>query len=380
MTIKIVCRSSKSRKNGLSPLELSITDKGDRTVMALDRQCKASLFNADTQKVRGDKALNEYIKIILDKCNDIQNEMIKRNINVTVDAFVDYYKNGFPDTNVTLLKYFDSHNKQYANKVSANSVSETSLYKYVQVKNRIASYLDSIGMNDINMADITPSWIEGFQTYCLKTLKNNTANKQLKMLKKIIVGAYNDGIISSNPFKLTLREEKLEYHPLSLTDINKLINKDFDNDRLSKVRDLFVFQCYTGLSYADMATLTKDNIVDGVIIKNRKKTDIKSVIPLLDVAVEILERYDYHLPILTNQKYNAYLAEIKTVCGIKQKLHTHLGRHTYATILINNGIELPVIAKILGHSTTKTTERIYAQMLDTTVVDNADKIRQAFSI
>lgn len=380
MNISIVCRASKARKDGLSPLELSVTHNGERVVFALDRKCKATLFNPTTEKIRGDKELNEYITTIKQKANGVHLEMVKRNLNITVASFVKCFKDGFEDTTVTLLKYFDKHNTEYSKKVDSGTVGDTSLYKYKQVRERVASYLDTIGKKDIQMADITPSFIEGFQNYCLQTLKTNTTNKQLKMLKKVIVSAFDDGLIKANPFKLVLREEKLQYHPLSLVEIARIRDKKIENERLNNVRDLFLFQCFTGLAYADMASFTKDDIVDGMIIKRRKKTDIQSVIPLLPEAKRILEKYNYNLPTLSNQKYNAYLGEIKDICDIKQKLHSHLSRHTYATILINQGIALPVISKILGHSSTKVTEKIYAELLDTTVRDNVDKIAKAFAI
>lgn len=380
MTISIVCRTSKARKDGLSPLELSVTHNNERTVFSLDRKCKASLFNPSTEKVRGDKELNEYISVVKTKANGVHLEMVKRGYPLTVASFVNYYKNGFEDTTVTLLKYFDKHNTEYSKKVESGNVSDTSLYKYKQVRERVASYLDTIGKKDIPMTDITPSFIEGFQNYCLQTLKTNTTNKQLKMLKKVIVSAFDDGVIKSNPFKLVLREEKLQYHPLSLVEIARIRDKKLENERLNNVRDLFLFQCFTGLAYADMASFTKDDIVDGMIIKRRKKTDIQSVIPLLPEAKRILEKYNYNLPTLSNQKYNAYLDEIKDLCDLKQKITSHLSRHTYATILINQGIALPVISKILGHSSTKVTEKIYAELLDTTVKDNVDKIAKAFAI
>ena len=380
MTISIVCRTSKARKDGLSPLELSVTHNNERTVFSLDRKCKASLFNPLTEKVRGDKELNEYIGVVKTKANGVHLEMVKRGYPLTVASFVNYYKNGFEETTVTLLKYFDKHNTEYSKKVESGNVSDTSLYKYKQVRQRIAAYLQSIGKNDIPMKDITPTFVEGFQNYCLSTLKNNTTNKQLKMFKKVIVQAFDDGVIMSNPFKLVLREEKLDYHPLTLAELNRIKDKKIDIERLDKVRDLFVLQCYSGLAYADMSTLTKEDIDGDMIIKRRKKTDIMSVIPILPEARRILEKYNYELPTLSNQKYNAYLAEIKDICGISKKLHTHLGRHTFATILINKGIQLPIISKILGHSSTKVTEKIYAELLDTTVRDNADKIANAFSI
>lgn len=147
---------------------------------------------------------------------------------------------------------------------------------------------------------------------------------------------------------------------------------------MNNVRWLFLFQCYTGLAYTDLATLTKEDIKDGMIIKRRKKTKVQSIIPILEVTKQILEMYDYKLPILSNQKYNAYLKEIADICGINKELHTHLARHTMATICLNNGIDINVIAKILGHSSTRITLSTYAQLLNSTVANEGNKLNNIF--
>ena len=129
-----------------------------------------------------------------------------------------------------------------------------------------------------------------------------------------------------------------------------------------------------------MATLRKDDIIGNTIYKKRQKTDVKSVIPLLPVSKAILEKYGYNLPVISNQKYNVLLKALGELCGIKVKLHSHLARHTAATVMINNGIELPIIAKILGHSSTKITEKVYASVREKTIIDSADRIAEAFKV
>ena len=152
------------------------------------------------------------------------------------------------------------------------------------------------------------------------------------------------------------------------------MEKDIDNDRIDAIRDLFIFQCYTGLSYIDMSTFGKEDIFNGVIIKNRKKTDVKSVIPILPPVQNILEKYDYQLPIISNQKYNSYLKVLGDVCGTSMILHSHLARHTYATLLLNKGVDMKTVSRTMGHSNSKITEKIYAEMRNQTVVDNILKV------
>ena len=369
MRLNFVCRASKARKNGLSPIELSITIDGERTIITLDRYVKATQFNPSTQKVRGDKDLNDYLETIRKKCYSIENELVKSG-SMDMDTFISTYKYGIASKEDTLLKAYDKHNELYKGNVLSGKVDNTALYKYKKSRDRIESYLTSVGKTDIRLRDITPSFVEDYQNYCLTNLKPSTTVKEMKMLKKILAFAVRERYIEVSPFQLRLKEEKLEYHPLTQYEIDLIWKKDIDNSRISMVRDLFIFQVYTGLSYIDMATLTTDDIIDDVIIKRRKKTDVKSIIPLLPISKAILERYDYRLPVISNQKYNAYLKVLGDLCGTRQILHSHLARHTYATLLLNNGVDMVTVSKTMGHANSKITEKIYAEMRKDTVVNN----------
>ena len=156
-----------------------------------------------------------------------------------------------------------------------------------------------------------------------------------------------------------------------------LENKSFSTDRLNKVRDCFLFQAYTGLSYSDMAGLTKDDFIacdKGMYLhKARVKTKVNYTVFLLPKAIALLEKYDWKLPVLSNQKYNSYLGEIKDIIGISKPLHSHIARHTAATQFLNNGLSIDVVAKILGHTNTNMTKH-YAKLLDTTVLNEMAKL------
>lgn len=372
MTISFVCRASKARKNGNSPIELSIIIDGIRTIITLDRQVHHSKFNPVTQSVRGDKDLSNYLDVIRRKCFNIETELIKLG-RFDLDTFVHSFKYGIPEKEDTLLKIYDKHNELYRENYLCGKINETAYYKYTKNRERLAEYLKSLGKTDIKVRDITPLFVENFQNYCLKTLKTNTTNKQMKMLKKILAFAVRERYIDVSPFQIVLREEKLEYDVLTKNEINFLYGKNFTDKRIEQIRDMFIFQCYTGLAYADMAELTINDIQDDVIVKRRKKTDIQFVIPLLPVAKEILIKYEYKLPIISNQKYNQYLKILGDYCELGKKLHSHLARHTFACLLLNNGVDMKTISRTLGHSSLQTTERIYAEMSNNTVIDNVRK-------
>lgn len=369
MRLNYLCRASKARKNGLSPIELSIIINGGRTIITLDRYIKASSFNASTQKVRGDKEVNDYLETIKKKCYTIENELIKMD-SLDIDTFVSSFKNGIVGKEDTLLKVYDKHNELYKGSVLSGRVDNTAIYKYRKSRERLATYIKTLGKDDIKLKDITPSFCTGYHNYCMSSLKSSTVAKELKMFKRVLQFAVSERYIDVNPFQIKIKTDKLEYHPLTPQEIEVLWNHKITNERIEKVRDLFIFQCYTGLSYCDMATLTKDDIVDGVIYKNRRKTDVKSIIPLLPVSKTILEKYDYNLPVISNQKYNQYLKALGDLCECRMTLHSHLARHTYATLLLNKGVDMVTVSKTMGHSNSKITESIYAEMRKETVVNN----------
>lgn len=153
------------------------------------------------------------------------------------------------------------------------------------------------------------------------------------------------------------------------------------NERLEKVRDLFLFQCYTALSYCDMELLEPADFQtngEGVLFieKKRKKTGIPFLVVLLPDALEIAKKYEFQLPTISNQKYNAYLKEVATLCGIEKKIHSHIGRHTAATYLLNKGVSMEIVAKVLGHATTAQT-RHYAKLLDSSVFNEFKRLESA---
>ena len=179
------------------------------------------------------------------------------------------------------------------------------------------------------------------------------------------------------PFHLQASFQTKDVMFLTESEINSIRRKKMIG-RLEKVRDLFLFQCFTGLSYSDMANLTKDdfNIHEkGQIYlkKSRQKTGVSYLVVLLDDAKRIAEKYEYSLPVLSNQRYNSYLKEIKDLCNIQKPLHTHIGRHTAATYLLNKGIPIETVAKILGHSDIKQTQH-YAKLLDDSVFREFKKL------
>lgn len=374
MKLKFVVRASKARKDGQSPIELSIIVNGERSIIALDRKCKATLFNPSTQKVRGDKETNEYITSITNKCYMLDTELTKMYGCYSLLQFIEAFKNGIKKQ-VSIVKAFNEVIDDVRSKKENGKLTRSTLSKYVTTLEYLIQYLkEKHNTSDITLSSLTSGHINKFYDFLCTKLCNNSAVQKMKTLKSVLLYCVDEGYMTTSPFKAKLHIDKLEYHPLSIYEVNKIMDKNISNERLSKVRDLFVFQCMTGLAYADMAALTKSDIQDGVIVRRRMKTKVQSIIPILDVTRTILEKYDYKLPVLSNQKYNSYLKELGDICGIEQELHSHLARHTCATILLNQGVALTTVSKVLGHSNSKITESVYAQLQTKTIVAEVNNI------
>lgn len=159
---------------------------------------------------------------------------------------------------------------------------------------------------------------------------------------------------------------------LTNEELSAIQTAKMPTESLERVRDMFVFQCYTGLSYTDMKQFDFNKVIkrnDKYIINDiRQKTGSDFYIVLMPICLAILEKYNYKLPVLTNEQYNLRLKLVAMYAGLHKNLTSHMGRHTYATMCVNAGVPLAVLAKMLGHSRIETTQ-IYAKIVNTTVED-----------
>lgn len=385
MKVRFFCRKTKMTKEGLIPIELSISAKGQRKFIATGRKVKPNAFNAKTQKVKGDPETNEFLMALKARLYSIETELLRNGEDITVDSVLSVFKDGDSKKSITILALFELHYDKIRKKVSKKLLAPTTLSKYLVTKDYLIKYLKSEKkVNDILIKNITPNFIEGFFLFLLKSMANNTAVHKMKQLKAVLNMAVEEGYIDVSPFKLELKNEKVEVEPLTVEEITRIKNKQIDIDRLAKIRDLFVFECYTGLAFTDLKTLEEKNFVTDEngkkwIVKKRHKTNIVSTIPLMPVALEILEKYNYRFPMISNVKYNAYLKEIGDICGINKSLHSHLARHSYATMLLNAGLNMALVAKCLGHANTKITESVYAKVLPATISEKMKEVEKKLS-
>ncbi len=197
-----------------------------------------------------------------------------------------------------------------------------------------------------------------------------------------------------NPFqhyKLKEEHNKAKDH-LTKPELDTLIGKQMPNERLERIRDVFVFCCLTGLAFTDVDHLRKEHLSTDEygtiwIHKPREKTAVMSRIPLLPHPIELLRKYEYDtellikaklLPVPSNQKMNSYLKELSVICNIDKNLTTHCARHTFACLAIEYGMPIDIIAKILGHTNTNMT-RHYAKISESSISREMAKIGQVMA-
>lgn len=232
--------------------------------------------------------------------------------------------------------------------------------------------------------DLTESKVMELDRYLKKNdMKAKSRwNNYHRFLNSFILDAQKEGLLQLNPYDRVKIEKGSDYDGLdkclSPEEFLQVRTATMPDNRLERVRDLFIFHTYTCLSYHDLRAFNVKKIqeVDGrkVYIGHRGKTKIEYTVPILSPALEILDKYKGKLPILSNVKYNAYLKEVVAAADIDKPVTTHWARHTGATLLLNAGVPIEIVSKVCGHSTIKMTERIYAKLLPKTVVAAVNEI------
>ena len=378
-----------------APVYMRVTVNGRRVELSTHRKVKVAKWNHKAGKLSGTKDeirdFNNYLDALRNKIFDIQQQLLRNGTKITSHAIKNSYL-GKGEKQMMLLEIFQNHNEQMEMLIGKEyALSTVKKYEtaYKHAKNFLAY---KFKLNDIPIERVNHSFITNFEFY-LKSVKNcnhNSTLKYIKNFKKIVIIALSNGWIDKDPFiNYKVHVKSVEREFLTKEEIQLMLYKKFHAARLEQVRDIFIFCCYTGLSYSDVKKLTKDNLVKGIdgemwIKTKRVKTNTPSNIPLLPTALMILDNYKDHLevingdvllPVLSNQKSNAYLKEIADLCGINKNLTTHLARHTFATtITLSNGVPIESVSKMLGHKSLRTTQH-YAKILDRKVSDDMTILR-----
>ncbi len=385
------------KKDGLHPIVVCITINGQRASFNSQQDIRSNEWDRLHSRVIGKTPRSNAINLVLDviKADLVEKynyHHILRREPVNAKRLRSLYL-GTDTKPSTLIANFDFFNNTQE-KIIGKGVARSTHNKYTLTRRRLHSFLLSkYRKDDISMDSIDLEFIMNFERYLRDefNMANNSVEKLMRIFRRIVMLAVFNGIITIDPFKhYRIRLERVERHYLTQEELDRIINKKFTVQRIERVKDLFLFCCYTGLSYVDAVGLNKSNLEVGFdsnkwLILRRQKTGIPVRLRLLKVPSLILEKYaseareNLLLPMGTNQRMNGYLKEIADCCRIHKQITFHTARHTFATtITLSNGMPLEAVSKMLGHTKISTTQ-IYARIVDKTINDEIDKLATVFN-
>ncbi|MDC0584714.1 site-specific integrase [Bacteroidales bacterium] len=391
-------KRTKLTRSGDATIFVRITINKERTEFSLKKHVSPKIWDDKKEKAKG-KSPDAV------ETNDFT-EQYKRRILSYIDfMFLDTQPVtariiqeklvGKKETRRTILKVFQEHNDN-ARKLCGIDFAPDTVQRYETSYMHTKDFIRwQYKREDMALEDLNHQFIRNYELY-LKTERkcaHNTAIKYLKNFKKIVRIALANNWMNKDPFATI----KFKLKPVDAVYLNKeeldiVINKEIGMERLRQVRDVFIFCCFTGLAFSDVKSLKRQHITtdrNGItwIHKKRTKTDQMSTIFVIEAAKKLMAKYEYEpeliekgavLPVLSNQKMNAYLKEIGIICGINKPISTHTARHTFATtVALENNMPLEVVSKTLGHSSTKMTQH-YARTTEALIQKNMEKIKDLY--
>lgn len=381
---------------------MRITVNGTRVENNIRKSIDPSLWNQAKESARGKSRkscdLNAYIENARIKLHQIFCELEEQNQPITARLLQEIFfgQDKEPEAVRTLIGTMQEHNDQCRALIGKDYALIT-VRRYESCKRYLAELIrQKYGKDDLPLAEVNGELVRAFEFY-LKTEKEcqqNTVIRYMKCLKKITNLALANEWIAKDPFiGIKFHEKEVIREFLTMDELLSIYHKEFPLERITVVRDVFIFAAFTGLAFIDVQQLSlehivKDNNGNLWIRKPRQKTKNMCNIPLLDIPLEILRKYaDYPaskkkgalLPVPCNQKMNSYLKEIADLCQIKKNLTTHTARHSYATsVCLANGVSIENVAKMLGHSNIKMTQH-YARVLDSSILKDMNNVRDVLS-
>ncbi len=369
--VSFYCRESKKNKDGVAPIEMSLIINGKRCIVQLPRKEAPAAFKRAINSKRGNDT-KDYLETVRKRINEIETSLIREGLALTADILKSYFRNGGYQI-YTIMDLFNDYMSILIKRVGKDLAPKT-YRKYEIARDKFYAI---ISPSEPTTA-ITRAVILDYQATLNRTLDYVTTNGYCQKIKTVVQFGIDNNRIKVNPFcNIHLRKGEKCVQFLTEEEVALIRDFDFHNESLNRVRDLFVFQAASGLSYSDMAKLVPKDFKQTkegqyYIHDKRNKTGVYYTAVILEDGVSILKKYDFKLPVITNHKVNVYLKTIRDLCGIEKPIFSHVARHTYATRCLNRGIRLEVVAKLLGHSTPKITQH-YAKLLDKSILSEVDE-------
>lgn len=395
--ITFFLKSPGKKKVSCRTIYLRVTVDGISKEISTMMRWELERWNQKAERASGGKedarSLNYFLDSIVLSITKLRTELHNNGQFTTAQRIIDHIK-GKDVSRVKVLEEFQNHNDEMRQLVNNKEFAIGTYKRYVTARSHVEEFIKHrYQREDIEFRELDYTFVTEYEFY-LKTVRkcsNNTTLKYIANFKKIVLRAIAKEIIIKDPFKLfKSKKTKVDKKPLSTHELKVLENKIFSTKRLTVIRDIFVFQCYTGLAYIDVKQLSYKDIkmeIDGSmwIMSKRQKTKSTTNIPLLKNAIEIMKKYkddplcrEYNLvlPVKSNQKMNEYLKEIAVLCELDGDLNTHRARRTFAsTVTLKNGVPINVVKEMMGHHSVTQTEQ-YAQTTQEMINGEMLKLKQ----
>lgn len=389
-TIRFVHARRGLSKNGKGMVEMVITNDRKRVFISTGVSCYPHNWKGENKKnifVSGtgaDMELNQILMAMFQKAYKAVAKMMESG-RVDLSAIPKIIKQ--ENVDMTFLDYI-LHRESQKNVVDYTKMSYKSFYNKLSEYGKIKHFTDITekAIRDFDEWLHTYTWTEKdrFGNDVAKKYSQATIGSFHKNLKNFIADAVIDGYLSENVYvtkaiKIDKGKSRIDNF-LTSEEIEKIETTTMPTRSLDEARDLLLLQIYTGLAYIDLMTydFRKYKQVDGemLCIGRRHKTGVEFAFVLLPQAVAILEKYDYCIPKLPNQKYNVKLKLVADACGIDKPITSHDGRRSCGYVLLNAGVPIEVVSRVLGHQSVKMTESAYAKVLNKTLVAAFAKVKK----
>lgn len=389
-------KKSKTQANGTAPIYLKITLDCKPFEIASKRYTLPEKWCPVAKKVNGQsedvRAINAYLKTLEKTVYEAYRQLLDSGRLITAEMLKNKLQ-GQNERELTLIKVFEEHNRKMEALLGKEFAIGTLINFRTSLRHAREFLQWKYKVSDISLKEINHSFITEYEFYLRSAcnISNNSALKNIRNFGKIIRIAMANGWITQDPFAhYTTKMTEVKKEILNDEELAALRDKEFKIERLSQVRDIFLFSCYTGLAYADAKKLDASQVSIGIdgerwIFTNRQKTDTTSNIPLLPMAEAILDKYKDHpqcknqnrlLPVLSNQKMNSYLKEIADLCGVTKPLTFHIARYTFATtVTLANDVPIESVSSMMGHKSIKTTQH-YAKIVNKKVSNDMKALRE----
>lgn len=382
LSILFLIIKSKTNKKGLCPIRCRITYKGMRKVFSIGQMINPSQWDSKSQLDNSSKEnsmINNHLEVIRHKIQESYLKLKVQQDSLTVEDIYNDYKGISIQKEKGTIEVFNLHNERIKKLVGID-IKLVTYSKYLESKNHLEDFiLWKYRKKDLNINTLKASFLTNYEYYLKteKSLQQSTINKAIQRFRKVIKFAMAEDYLSKDPFILYRPiVKKKEVVFLTRTELKKIEDFTFSQERLQSVKDMFIFCCYSGLPYNEMSRLKPEHIVVGFDNRQwieiiRSKTGRQLSIPLLCKAEELLMKYEgdeYCFPPISNQKFNSYLKEIAHIVGIPQRLTHHMARRTFATtVLLYNDVPMEIVSELLGHSKMATTQLSYGKVIQSKV-------------